>query len=970
MNESLLSSIGKEHVEKAIKTILFEGYPAKRKSNSYDLIFSNVAFPPKYVMSLAGYFANGRFLSHELFHGGPKKECFNILEGFGYSILPKNETTLIEKANKVNDDIHLKYANHFIDHNLFRETEFNQKFEEYYNYAKRSQWLKYSEAYKFRFAKWLNDRVDFSKQTDEEILRICIESQNQKYSEEGTGVNFIVSALRFQDDFIVLNDIKMLRRLNEGSLLEVNDLKSSPLSFPKLSCWAGTLIPEHYRIYANEELTTGLISLFEIEDYPKTGIRSFNLANSCLMLLSKRIKDIYSKEVDELLSLIFPKDYIYSESYLSWLTQDFILFITRRIMNSTPNYFWVNQGKQFDEELENSCITAPVDTIYHHKKLKDLKEGDIIINYSNTAIRAISKVVKEFTTGERPFRPDEDNHLVVKLNYSILDTPVPLSNLQELFKPNRDFLPNSHSPFNSKFNINQSYLLDFNKKSFDLIFPENGIDFSEVSEPDSDYKIPKYSYPLNSILFGPPGTGKTYNTINKALEICGIEVPVKREDAIDKFDKLSEEGRIVFTTFHQSMTYEDFIEGIKPQEPDEEGHPVIFKIEPGIFKKIAIEAAFSMAQKNSSVETENVLDFSKAFDDFKDKVEEMLDKKGKVDLDTKNGGKVHIDSISQQGNFILKHLDRDVTYTVSKSRLSKLNNSLPPLDQVKNINSEFNEIIGGSNATVNWAVLNEIRNKYLRLVNTKHKQREITWEEKYEAVKKFNKSDYKGKNGEPHVLIIDEINRGNVSAIFGELITLIEDDKRLGKEEGLVAQLPYSKEKFGVPPNLYIIGTMNTADRSVEALDTALRRRFSFEEKPPQPIKIQEGNGLTEIKGISLENLLLKINRRLEKLLDKDHMIGHSFFMNLQNIIELKLVFHNKILPLLQEYFFGDFGKIELIVGKEFFEKNEDEEGDYGIFADSDYPVNGLGDRRVYHIQDIMAMNDDDFVYALEELLK
>src|SRR5690606_27149074 len=114
-----------------------------------------------------------------------------------------------------------------------------------------------------------------------------------------------------------------------------------------------------------------------------------------------------------------------------------------------------------------------------------------------------------------------------------------------------------------------------------------------------------------------------------------------------------------FTTFHQSMTYEDFIEGIKPQEPSEDGHPVIFKIEPGIFKKIAIEAAFEVVKKNSSIETENVLDFSKAFDNFKDDVEEMLIVKTPVELDTKNGGKVYIDSISQQGNFILKHSDRD-----------------------------------------------------------------------------------------------------------------------------------------------------------------------------------------------------------------------------------------------------------------------------------------------------------------------
>ena len=173
-----------------------------------------------------------------------------------------------------------------------------------------------------------------------------------------------------------------------------------------------------------------------------------------------------------------------------------------------------------------------------------------------------------------------------------------------------------------------------------------------------------------------------------------------------------------------------------------------------------------------------------------------------------------------------------------------------------------------------------------------------------------------------YAIFIDEINRGNISSIFGELITLIEDDKREGKPNEIKATLPYSKKHFSVPNNLYIIGTMNTADRSVEALDTALRRRFSFIEMNPEPEKLN--TDVFKCIGIDLEALLNAINARIEKLLDKDYCIGHSYFMTITNrkepLEEMKTIFQNKILPLLQEYFYGDWGKILLVIGKEFLE--------------------------------------------------
>lgn len=305
-----------------------------------------------------------------------------------------------------------------------------------------------------------------------------------------------------------------------------------------------------------------------------------------------------------------------------------------------------------------------------------------------------------------------------------------------------------------------------------------------------------YSLPLNLILYGPPGTGKTYNSIFKTLDI--LEEPIvytpgatgtnrfwfnneeaDRNKALVKFSDLKKAGRIVFTTFHQSMSYEDFIEGIKPTL---DTTPVGYTLKPGgLFKQISDKASADSANK--------------------------------------------------------------------------------------------------------------------------------------------------------YVLIIDEINRGNVANIFGELITLIEDDKRTTKYntktkkydeenlEGITVKLPYSKEEFGVPGNLYIIGTMNTADRSVEALDSALRRRFSFVEMMPKPELLKN----TQIEGIgkSLQDLLTTINERIEILKDREHRIGHSYFMMFKDREEvgpdeLKSVFTDKIIPLLQEYFYGDYEKIQLVVGKGF----------------------------------------------------
>jgi len=500
--------------------------------------------------------------------------------------------------------------------------------------------------------------------------------------------------------------------------------------------------------------------------------------------------------------------------------------------------------------------------------------------------------------------------------------------------------------------------------------------------------------PLNQILFGPPGTGKTYHTITESVKIVDSEYfkqhAASRSKLQDRFNDLlikdweKTEGQISFCTFHQSFSYEDFVEGIKPLKPEKGDTSIKYDIIDGIFKKICRLADASnnvqlLAKENLVSLTQD--EFNKAIF-YKVSLGDSNKEEDKEIYDFCTNNNVISIGFMEAGDFTGKD-ESEVSQIVAEKKLDSYTAQV--INYFKNYlkignyvvisyGNSFIRALGKVTGEYEYKQDAEIRYKNFRKVEWIFKDVEIPVSEFYkknlmqQTIYKL-KSDFiipeffvrrtklvdstiQQKN---FVLIIDEINRGNVSSIFGELITLIEISKRSGAKETetLEVVLPYSKNRFTVPSNVYIIGTMNTADRSIESLDTALRRRFSFKEMKPLPeLILTEGKSKGIVDGIDIVRMLQKMNERIEKLIDKDHKIGHSYFLDVANAKDLEIAFKDKVIPLLEEYFFGDFGKIGLVLGNSFIRKEEISDFDFASFTDYDAQTEqDLRQRSVYKIQ-------------------
>nr|PMI86538.1 hypothetical protein BCU35_02140 [Vibrio lentus] len=419
----------------------------------------------------------------------------------------------------------------------------------------------------------------------------------------------------------------------------------------------------------------------------------------------------------------------------------------------------------------------------------------------------------------------------------------------------------------------------------------NSIDSSEVREPESTYGEKIMTQPLNQILYGPPGTGKTYHTIEAAVQAAeskeyaklGIDSNLgateeQRTRLIEQYESLSNAGRIRFVTFHQSYGYEEFVEGLSAKT---ESGLISYYDKDGVFKEICSDAMIKP--------TNSLAKFEKALEDLKKEVEGRF-----INLETSTGKKF---------NFTY-HGRTTFRIYPEESKHEDLGNGYPT--SIKHLTNFY--VTGDESDIYNRSYVRAILN-YMK--------------------EKYGVSDYDPKEdlseAPNYVLVIDEINRGNISKIFGELITLIEPSKRKGGEEEIELLLPCSGDKFSVPSNLHIIGTMNTADRSLAMMDTALRRRFDFVEMMPRADLFSDHCIEWHGQKIDLKSLLEALNKRIEVLYDREHTLGHAFLFPAYNAAksgqhelafdELKAAFKKKIIPLLEEYFYEDWNKIRLVLG-------------------------------------------------------
>ena len=551
---------------------------------------------------------------------------------------------------------------------------------------------------------------------------------------------------------------------------------------------------------------------------------------------------------------------------------------------------------------------------------------------------------------------------------------------------------------------------------------------------------------LNQILFGPPGTGKTYATIEAALEVldpASLQQQLTNRTALkQRFDELAGQDRIRFVTFHQSFSYEDFVEGLRATT-DEGSGELRYEVVGGVFKSLCEAAAAKVTQQaeapvdigkrriwkmslgntqgsDAAVYEECVqggymllgygggIDFTGCknrgdvqqrfidagvnpdgpYDYSVTSVTAFVTKMKSGDLVVVSDGNFKFRAIGEvAGDYAFKiHPEYDPHYSQMRS-VKWLRQYSPSLPHSELLNGQFSQMTlyelrsptlnreklqgllgtpalagvfvpgqtfgrdyqvirataellelkkpNGNVLGFSMSLINElaeaVRSEDIELQDIRDKtaieKLPGSTLEPYlvngynsilavlvghltgtEAHKPATEADTNAR-----VLIIDEINRGNISRIFGELITLIEPSKRAGADEVLSVVLPYSKQPFSVPKNVYLIGTMNTADRSLAGLDIALRRRFTFREMPPKPELLDD----VRVQGLSIGQLLRVVNQRIEVLLDRDHCLGHAYFMPLKDdssLERLEGIFRNQILPLLQEYFFEDWERIQWVL--------------------------------------------------------
>ena len=970
-------NISKEHLEKAIKEIDKDGIRKGRHSSTYDLIHNGKSYPPKLVLSIANRYANGTELDSNDFGGGKDTPAFELMKAEGFEIIPKNDPikSLIENYKKRITETELKdeiYKWELVNEYRGRP---NPETPDFYKEIKdvkfknliyamgmavinhlakdKPEELRQLFINLFDETKDLTERVKSFNKDTLKIYRELGETLQHHQDERSiaTYLTFYNSdkytfyKSSFYKKYCKILGIKEAKKNEKYAhyLTLIDDLIENYIAPDnELVEQVKDLIPEYYNGTNHKLLAQDI--LFQMLDKKQE-------TNYWIFQGNPKVFDFETALKDELLTdwtVSAHKDKIkVGDKVILWITGSksgcyALAEVTAEphTKTSSPDdHLWKGEDKselKADIKITNNLVETPIlkSDIESLEELNELKVGnqgtnfsatedeyqtllDLISSNNNSAYASVKNVLDSDLVNEYIFflrnyvnqnqLQPEDNRIsfnvrankkrlvfIIGSRYAFCIEKV--KKKTEVSFISKDALTKDSGSFTNQKKEIEAYwnrttsISDFEddiKEGFDIELARNNknpfkkyinkefIEDIYQSKIIMGEKNNSKLISLNTILYGPPGTGKTHILKNQYMDM--------------------------FTTSESSITRQDFLKDI---------------IQNCSWWQVIALAVLELGK-------------TKVADIFKHEYVQV---------------KAQLSNSTTVTPTIWGQLQ---SHTIEECENVKVQRRMPPMIFNKTKKSEW-EILKNEVEEQSPELL-ELKSKIENFESIPNKRIErfefLTFHQSYsyedfiEGIKPelaesdvsykieegvFQKMCNRARNDSSnnYAIFIDEINRGNISSIFGELITLIEDDKREGMSNVIKATLPYSKKQFSVPNNLYIIGTMNTADRSVEALDTALRRRFSFIEMNPDPTILSTSQ--FKCNGIDLEALLSAINARIEKLLDKDYCIGHSYFMTIKKhnepLAEIQTIFQNKILPLLQEYFYGDWGKILLVIGKEFVE--------------------------------------------------
>jgi 5-methylcytosine-specific restriction protein B len=841
MNQPNLYSVFRGHIMAAIKEIDRDGVRNGRQSTTYDLLYNNKSYPPKYVLSLAMKYSTGKELEPNEFEGGENTDAFKRLEQLGFKIVDKG-------------------------------AGFKNGLENNFTWVNAH----------YQIADWISTYE--SKQNElVSILREIGVTVTADMDDDGEEIELSeIDPFTFFCFIYKYGPEKRLELLKKLCVrLGIEPIPSDEKGIPSANAQSVWLFS-----WKKERKNNEIQRLWDFFKATRNGEITNDMFGDIL-----NIRKVGRAKLTEGLFNIDPKNYLpinaQTKPYLqdvfgidpTFLTYEEYAKILNLLKKSTDEPFykisydawiWNNEedvaeeGKPKYEIADNLkqkryWLYAPGDNADHWDEF--YSKGIMGVGWQKLGDLNSYQSKEEMAARLMELNPGKGKQT---------NGAIACYNFKSVMKPGDViFVKKGTDTFLGYGMVTSDYYYDKDRSDYEkcrkVDWKKKGVwkvdrniviktltDITDypnyIGELNALFGIDKnaksnYLGAKNIILYGPPGTGKTYGTIDKAVEIILGRSLGNHQDNKTEFDKLRKEGLIEFVTFHQNYTYEDFMIGLKP---DLNESTLRFMEQKGIFYRMCKEAEQNFLESGKKVTklkpfTDALATFLKPLSERSEEIEVLM-------------------------------LSGSTSFWVT---------------EINPYNLSFRKQSGGTGHTLSFETLEDLY----------YSRRDFTsgLSYYYNAILKrlwdIGKVGEKEVELKKYVLIIDEINRANISKVFGELITLLEDDKRLGGTNELQIRIPGSDVPFGIPPNLYIIGTMNTADKSIALVDIALRRRFEFVGKYPV------------YEGYDAAPLLKIINQAIfEKKKSADYLIGHAYFMNKEPIED---VLERKVIPLLMEYFSG-----------------------------------------------------------------